>query len=90
MAFCIGWIGFSLLLITDHYAVSPIPARSFPLLLVVAHPLDHRIGRRSMLAGLVALALRQMQPRPFQMAVTVVTSLIQAVSSHLRKFSIEV
>jgi len=34
-----------------------------------AHPLDHRFGRRPMLAGFVAIALRQTLPRAFQMAI---------------------
>jgi hypothetical protein len=34
-----------------------------------AHSLDHRYGHRLMLAGFVAIALRQTLPRAFQMAV---------------------
>jgi hypothetical protein len=34
-----------------------------------AHSLDHRFGRRPMLAGFVAIVSRQTIPRAFQMAI---------------------
>lgn len=34
-----------------------------------AHSLDHPFGGRPMLAGIVAIALRQTQQRPFQVAI---------------------
>jgi hypothetical protein len=41
----------------------------FTILPMQAHSLDHRFGRRLMLAGFVAIALRQTLPRAFQKAI---------------------
>jgi hypothetical protein len=50
-----------------------------------AHLLDHRFGRRPMLAGSVAIALRRTQSRAFQMAITQTQAHFAALG-HPRRF----
>lgn len=57
-----------------HFAISP----------VVAHPLDHRFGRRPSLARRVTVALRQAETRPFQMAIGQVQAHLTALGDAMR------